>query len=423
MLLLRENSMTRRCGHRRTALMVIRVRLSRCSIFVSQAYTRRLRPVPAGFLCNAHFERWAGAHFCGNRENAVLLSSSVRKEARNCLMSSNNLYGDASQFEPSAGRPAARYDLRPLSTGEVLDRTFQLYRSRFALFAGLALLPAAVSTVTNVARLVIVGYPGSRTSKTYVWAVMISVVLAFVAALASIVLYGITQAATTWAVSRIYLGEAASIKTAYKVGFQHWFRYTLVVLRQMWSAMWLPFALIMAAAAVAGIFARHRFYGFTALVIVLFVLAFLSLIYGVWAFLRVSLAVPAAVVESLKVGAAMRRSAALLASRKVRVFLLLLLLFALYMVVGTLESPLLILAVRSRGTEAFVTLVIQLGINFAAATLIGPVGAIGLCLFYFDERVRREGFDIEWMMGKLAAADASAPDLPGPAPEAPAEPA
>jgi hypothetical protein len=250
---------------------------------------------------------------------------------------------------------------------------------------------------------------------------MIAAVLSILAALISIVLYGITQAATMWAVSRVYLGEAASIKAAYKVAFQHWFRYTLVVLRQMWAAMWLPFSLVVAAALVAVLTKAHSA-GYTWLVIVLFVLAGLSIIYSVWAFLRVSLAVPAAVVESLKVRAAIRRSAALLASRKIRVFLLLLLMFALYMVVATMESPLLILAVRSRGTEAFVTSAIQLGINFAAAILIGPVGAIGLCLFYFDERVRREGFDIEWMMGKLAPVDAGAPELPGVAPEAPAEP-
>ncbi|MBV8672237.1 MAG: hypothetical protein JOZ33_02275, partial [Acidobacteriaceae bacterium] len=35
-------------------------------------------------------------------------------------------------------------------------------------------------------------------------------------------------------------------------------------------------------------------------------------------------------------------------------------------------------------------------------TLVGPIGAIAVCLFYFDERVRREGFDIEWMMNRIA---------------------
>ncbi len=60
-----------------------------------------------------------------------------------------------SWIDSSAHVPASRpqFDLRPLSTGEVLDRTFQLYRLRFALFAGLAILPAAVSVVTQSLRL------------------------------------------------------------------------------------------------------------------------------------------------------------------------------------------------------------------------------------------------------------------------------
>jgi hypothetical protein len=253
---------------------------------------------------------------------------------------------------------------------------------------------------------------------------MISGVLSLAGALIILVVYGITEAATIWAVSAVYLGEPASVKAAYRAAFKHWFRYTLVKLRQIWAAIWLPIVLFAAAFAIPGIVGRHRGVGTTALLIVLFVAASLSLVYGVWAYLRVSLAVPAAVVESLKVGAAMRRSAQLLASRKVRLFLLFLLMAALYVVVGMVESPLVILAVRSRGAEAIVTRAIQLGVAFVAGTLIAPVGAIGVCLFYFDERVRREGFDIEWMMGKLASAgDVGGAELPGPAPESSAEPA
>ncbi len=57
-----------------------------------------------------------------------------------------------SWIDSSAHVPASRpqFDLRPLSTGEVLGIwTFQLYRLRFSLFAGLAILPAAVSVVTQ----------------------------------------------------------------------------------------------------------------------------------------------------------------------------------------------------------------------------------------------------------------------------------
>jgi hypothetical protein len=44
-------------------------------------------------------------------------------------MSSSNAFGDAGQWQAPAATPHLNYDLRPLSTGEVLDRTFQIYRS------------------------------------------------------------------------------------------------------------------------------------------------------------------------------------------------------------------------------------------------------------------------------------------------------
>ncbi len=327
-------------------------------------------------------------------------------------MSSGNVFGDASSFQTPAANPQMHYDLRPLSTGEVLDRTFQVYRSRFLLFAGLALLPAAVSVVTNALRLAYAAHqevrihPGAAVDRVQI----ISVLLSLVSGVISMVLYGITQAATTWAVSEVYLGKAASIKAAYGVAFKHWFRYTVIVLRQVWTFLWLPFALFAAGLIFLILGKRHT--DFKWLGILLLVLALPSMIYAVWAYIRVSLAVPAAVVESLKTNAAVRRSKQLLASRKVRIFLLLLLLGALYMVVGLIESPFLILAVRTRGAQAFVTQAINLSVSFVAGTLIAPVGAIAVCLFYFDERVRREGFDIEWMMGKLAPAADQGPTPP-----------
>jgi hypothetical protein len=336
-------------------------------------------------------------------------------------MSSGNVFGDASPFQTPAANPQLQYDLRPLSTGEVLDRTFQVYRSRFTLFAGLALLPAAVSVVTNALRLVYAAHQdvhvhaGASLYRVQIFSALLSIV----AGLISMVLYGITQAATTWSVSAVYLGEPASIKAAYGVAFKHWFRYTVIVLRQAWTFFWLPFVLFVAGFSVSFVYRRQS--AFNWLIAVLFFLAFLSVIYGIWAYIRVSLAVPASVVESLKIGAAVRRSKQLLASRKIRIFMLILLLFALYMVVGLIESPLLILAVRSRGTQAFVTQAINLGVSFVAGTLIGPVGAIAVCLFYFDERVRREGFDIEWMMKKLAPAADKGPELPPQTQENPAE--
>src|SRR5260370_1398461 len=42
------------------------------------------------------------------------------------------------------------FTLRPMSTSEVLDRMFYLYRKNFALFAGIATLPAIVGLIINL---------------------------------------------------------------------------------------------------------------------------------------------------------------------------------------------------------------------------------------------------------------------------------
>ncbi|HEX5235361.1 MAG TPA: hypothetical protein VFW25_08530 [Silvibacterium sp.] len=339
-------------------------------------------------------------------------------------MSIGNVISDAGQAGTPAGNPQPHYDLRPLSTGEVLDRTFQIYRSRFALFAGLALLPAAVNVIVTAIRLVYTAHQSAHVhSGLALYRVQgVTGLLLIAASLISFVLYGIMHAATTWAVSSVYLGEIASIKAAYRVGFRHWFRYTVIMLRQVWASIWLFMVLLMAA-VLTSVAARRVGGGLGWLTILLIVLAGLSLIYGMWAYFRISLAVPAAVVESSAVRASLRRSAQLLASRKVRIFLLFLLLLALYIVVGMIQSPLAILTMRAHGAQAFVSQGINLAVSFVAATLIGPVWAIGVCLFYFDERVRREGFDIEWMMRKLAPADPIVTEPPALTQENSVEPA
>jgi hypothetical protein len=71
-------------------------------------------------------------------------------------------------------------------------------------------------------------------------------------------------------------------------------------------------------------------------------------------------------------------------------------------------------------------LYILFGAFFAVQALTRPVYAIALLLFYYDQRIRREGFDIEWLMQKAgmlpearpAAAETDAP-LP---PETPPPP-
>jgi len=47
-------------------------------------------------------------------------------------------------------------------------------------------------------------------------------------------------------------------------------------------------------------------------------------------------------------------------------------------------------------------------ISFFTTSFLGPIYATGITLFYYDQRVRKEGFDIEWMM---EAAGLTPPEL------------
>lgn len=307
----------------------------------------------------------------------------------------------------SLAQTSAGYDLRPLSTGEVLDRTFQLYRSRFALFASLAALPAAISFVSGAIQ--VLTMQGERVvGKLHVsvtihpWATYTTRFLTFIVYYA---LYGITQAATTWAVAEIYLGKAAALRTAWKAAVAHWLRYVLVTLRQYWSVFWLPGIAFGAMFTLILINAKHPSLALSIGSGVIALLAIATLVYAVYAAIRVSLAVPASVIESLGPNAAVRRSIALLVERKGRILVAGLLVFAMSMIVGVALSPLLFLTMRAQGAERYVLQMGALAGSFFSRLLIGPVLAIALCLFYFDERVRHEGFDIEFLMQRTGGPD------------------
>lgn len=316
--------------------------------------------------------------------------------------------------------PSATWDLRPLSTGEILDRTFQLYRSRFALFASLAAFPAAVRFLTGVIQLLLLPHTQATRTAPYTFAlsrIWISAGTSIGFLLVYFVFYGITQAATTWAVAEIYLGRAASVRAAWRAAFTRWFRYVLVTLRQYWSIFWWPMLSTFMFFVALALAARRMpaFGGILAFLLGLQLLA--SLIYAIWAALKVSLAVPASVIESLNANAAVRRSIALLPQRKGRIFLLGLLIYAMTIIVSMVLVPIAMLTLRAHGTERYVLQMLQLVGGFFSSMLIGPVGAIALCLFYFDERVRHEGFDIEFLMLRAGGSPASPVAEEHPSPE------
>jgi len=61
-------------------------------------------------------------------------------------------------------------------------------------------------------------------------------------------------------------------------------------------------------------------------------------------------------------------------------------------------------------TLGLAMLFVSYGSTFAVQAFTKPVYAIALTLFYFDQRIRKEGFDIEWMMHQAGMVAPPAPE-------------
>jgi hypothetical protein len=306
---------------------------------------------------------------------------------------------------PPPARSNALYELRPLSLGEILDRTFTIYRKRFWLYAGISSIAAIVPTLSTLAQFFFV-LPARRPDQVN-RTLALTLIIALVTGLIGLVAYSFTQAATVSAVSAAYIGDETSIGMALRVARKHWFRYILITLWLGWSAVWLFLVLYVPAIALAFVPSLRLLF------IPLILLAVASLVYGLIAYLRNSLGVVASTVEDLKVRAAMRRSKVLVAGHKGRVFAILLLAFVLQIVASVVQGICGALMGASHGPVRVALEALTLVLTFVSTAMVVPVAAIALCLFYIDERVRKEGFDVEILMLRGAPAPA-----PPPTPEA-----
>ena len=276
--------------------------------------------------------------------------------------------------------------------GEALDRVFFLYRSNFRLFLLLGTLPAAIGLINSAIQLPLTfGALRGVVHGHVVRQSPIQSISSIAGALIVLTAMVFVEASCADVVSRLYQGQPVRAGQSLRASFQHWPRYLMVYLWRLGSAVWLPALLFGSGAAAIAV--QYRLAGG-----LLIFLGLAGLVYGVIAYIRNSLALPAAMVEQLPVGAAMRRSKALVAGRKGRIFLLLLLAGVVYGMAGALESPFTIFALRAGGVGRVVgiaaTLLIQVVISAVSSALLG----IAFAVFYFDERVRREGFDVELLL-------------------------
>ena len=288
-------------------------------------------------------------------------------------------------------------DLRPMTLGEVLDRTFQLYKSNFWLFAGITALPFSLLLIAEVA-IAAVGSLGAKGSATHAPALSPGALGGMVGGGALVlILYflmiGAAHAATVFAVSDLYLSRPVSIRGSLsRVG---WKVFRVVAL----------FFLIGLIIGVGVLIAVTL--GFIIGPAFIFLGVLLLFVPAIILFCRVAVAIPAAMLEDLGAVRALERSVYLTKGHVMQIFVIfLLVVVATYVAILVLQMPLLILLMASAAahrTPSFGLQVLQQVAAFVSQVLVGPIGTIAFSLMYYNLRVRKEAFDIQHLMASMTS--------------------
>jgi hypothetical protein len=287
--------------------------------------------------------------------------------------------------------------LRPLSTSELLDRTFHLYRNHFWVFTGISAIPQLF-----ILPLTLSGAAMSmRQNDT--WSVLMTgggYLLFYLAVFVS-------QAPTVVAVSNLQMQKPVGIGSSYS-GARKCFLRVVWIVSLLCVTLGLIFGgggtlIALAIAAVAAVSPP------TVSIIAGLFLTILPGYYALrWILLGSSLVIPATVLEGGGFLSSMRRSFSLSRGTRWRIFVIYFLMGVFGFVVAFLIEFLLMFGIafihiRNPHTfDALMQAVWALCI-FASTSLVGGLAMIALTLVYYDQRIRKEAFDLQLMMVSMEA--------------------
>jgi hypothetical protein len=260
------------------------------------------------------------------------------------------------------------FDLRPLSLGEILDRTFTLYRKHFSLFFGIAAIPQILVLAVSLIFLYI---EPPRVPSANPFEFLTSPLVAIgtvVTIIASLAAYILAQGGSILGVSEIYLGRQITIAEALgKVRGHIGFLFGVIVLNSL---------AIMAS-------------------------ALLLIIPGIYVACRLITCLPCAVIEEKGPRESLSRSFSLTKGFAGRSFMIYVVYFVIAFVLGLLlDAPFSFLLLSSTGNPAMFRIWSSMTqVTGAVSTaLVMPIILIATSIFYYDLRVRKEAFDIQFMM-------------------------
>jgi len=284
--------------------------------------------------------------------------------------------------------------LRPLSTSELLDRTFHLYRNHFWVFTGISAIPQLFILPLTL------GGAAMTMRQNQTWSIIMTVAGYLLFYLAIF----ISQAPTVVAVSNAQLQKPIGIGSSYSGAGRSFLR-----------VVWIVFLLGLISGAIFGgggslislAIAAIAAVSPTAVSVTAGLL--LTVVPGYFALrwmLGWSLAIPVTVIEGGWFLSSFRRSLKLSKGDRWRIFVIYFLMGLLSFVLAFIIEFLLMLGIaflRIRNPHTFQALMqaIWAVCIFVSTSLVGGLAMIALSLVYYDQRVRKEAFDLQLMMATL----------------------
>jgi hypothetical protein len=310
---------------------------------------------------------------------------------------------------------------RPLTLGEILDRTVQLYRRNFLLFTGVAILPSAAYVLLTGSVSIYVSQHATALQnpkagpEAFLLLGLAGLAFVLIGVPLLLSLSSFTAGALNSTAIAIHRGEETTVRASFASALRLFWRNLGIFCLQILFAALIPAAagtgIVVIGSIIVALIAGTG--GGTGLAVVMGLLMFL-LILALFAvcvliWLRLSLAFPVSASERQTAWNSIKRSNLLSKGTRGRIFVMYLLVTVLTVVVYymlTLPVDLIVKLVFYKSTDAIAFLAhppmvlqaINLIVSCLERAFVLPIYAISLVLFYIDQRTRLEGYDIEQLM-------------------------
>jgi hypothetical protein len=284
--------------------------------------------------------------------------------------------------------------LRPLSTSELLDRTFHLYRNNFLVFVGITAIP----------QLFILPLLLGGAAMTMRRQETTSIIMTLAGYLLFYLAVFVSQAPTIVAVSNLHLEKSISIRGAYSLSRGSLPRVIWIVFL-LFLVLMVFFGIVgITTGIVVGLVAAGA--GPTVGAIVAFIVIVPAMIFAVRWMLNWSLVIPVTVLEGGWFRVSIRRSSSLTKGSRWRIFVVYFLLGLFAAIVSFVIQTIMLLSISLFGLRDLHAIqsamqAVQAVAIFISTSVVGALATIALSLIYYDQRVRKEGFDLQLMMATL----------------------